>query len=70
MGKVACFRGYGRSGPQHVVLSRILHFEEYSSNSYAGTIIYFDDGRELLVGDYPSAVAKAVEGQGGELAVD
>jgi|GEM_PF-1834847 len=62
MSKTACFRGYGRSGPQHVVLSKILHFEEYSSNSDYGTNIYFSDGSELLVGEYPSAVTKAIEG--------
>jgi hypothetical protein len=44
------------------VLSEILHFQEYSSNSDSGTSIYFSDGSELLVGDTPVTVAKAIEG--------
>jgi hypothetical protein len=65
MSKVASFRGYGRSARQHVVLSEILHFQEYSSNSDSGTSIYFSDGSELLVGESPSTVAKAIEGDTG-----
>lgn len=63
MSKTAQFKPYGFGQYCYVVLDQITHFEPYSSNNDSGTKIYFENGTDLLVGDYPETVREAIEGQ-------
>ena len=66
MSKVASFKPFYHGEKSFVVLERINHFASYSSNGHHGTKIHFDDGTELLVGEWPSAVRDAIEQAGKE----
>ena len=66
MSKVASFKPFYHGENSFVVLDRINHFASYSSNGFNGTKIHFDDGTELLVGEWPEAVRDAIEQAGKE----
>lgn len=63
MSKVASFKPFYplNSENSFVVLNRIKHFSMHSSNGFNGTKIHFDDGTDLLVGEWPEAVRDAIE---------
>ncbi len=46
---------------EKIMVSRIVAFRTHESNSHAGTEIDLDNGEQILVGDHPNAVERAIE---------
>jgi hypothetical protein len=62
MSNVASFKPYGRGERVYVVLANIVWFEPYSSNNNSGTKLHLVDDAELLIGDSPGDVTRAIDG--------
>ncbi|MCL1114669.1 hypothetical protein L2703_13840 [Shewanella basaltis] len=62
MSEVAVFKPYGFGDRVYVVLASIVWFEPYSSNNNSGTKLHLVDDVELLIGDSPADVTRAIDG--------
>ena len=55
--------GCGHEKDIYVVVRQVTHFKPYCDSRDSGTMIFLDDGTQLLVGNHPEAVRKEIEGK-------